>query len=189
MSFVDTIFLMKTLKALKKVFKININLVIAIIVALSSFILSVFLINFRFILGLISNSPVDYIDKIKILAVLIISINTSFTPLSAVSTIIISILFGINVAMIIYVYKNIVKTTKSGLLTSTGGFMSGILGIGCASCGAFLFGIVLSFTSVGWVLSLLPYKGAEIGFISVAIFIFAIFMLAKKIEDSKVCGV
>jgi len=93
------------------------------------------------------------------------------------------------VAMVVYIYKNRIKTTKGGVFTSIGGFISGMFGIGCASCGTFLIGPLLSLVGGGWIISLLPYNGAELGFISIAIFIFAIFVFAKRIEDPKVCQI
>jgi hypothetical protein len=180
---------MSVLKVLIKIFKKPVNLIFAIIVALFSFALSIILVNFRFIFEVIQNNSVDFLDKIIILSNLFTSINTSFTTLSAVNTTIISILFGINVVMIFYIHKNYPTTNKSGAFASAGGFISGIFGAGCASCGSFLLIPFLSLIGASWIVSFLPFGGAEVGFISIAIFIFAIFVFIKKIENPAVCKI
>ncbi len=176
-------------KALIVVFKRPVNLVLAIVVALLSFSLSILLVNYRFILEIIENSSISFIDKIKVLSNLLISINTSFTTLSALTTIIISILLGVSIAMVFYIYKRRVKTSKKGLFASIGGFVSGIFGVGCASCGALLITPILSLVGAGWLISILPFGGEEFGFVSIGIFIFAIFIFSKRIVSPVVCEI
>jgi len=177
---------MKVLRALKRVFRSRINWIVAIFIAILAFVLSVWFANFRFVWDLMLNSPVGFADKIEILISLVSSINTSFASLSSV---VIAVLLGINMAMVFYIYKNRVKTTRKGLFASIGGFVSGVFGMGCASCGTFLLGPLLSLVGASWVVSLLPYNGVEFGALSIAIFIFAIFIFAKRIEDPKVCRI
>ena len=119
---------------------------------------------------------------------LFMSIQTNFSVVSASYTIAISILFGVNVALIVY-YIRSRQDAKigSGTTLSAGGLISGIFGVGCASCGTFIIGSLLSIFGVSVLLSFLPFGGEEFGFIGVGLLIYSSYLILNRISKPSVC--
>ena len=74
-------------------------------------------------------------------------------------------------------------------LSSIGGLVSGIFGIGCAACGTFIFTSVLTLFGVGGILAYLPFGGEEFGFLGVGLLLYSLYTLTKKITDPLVCPI
>ena len=70
-----------------------------------------------------------------------------------------------------------------------GGLVSGVFGIGCAACGTFIFTSVLALFGVGGILAYLPFGGEEFGFLGVALLVYSVYSLTKKITDPLVCPI
>ena len=68
-----------------------------------------------------------------------------------------------------------------------GGLVSGIFGIGCASCGTFILTSVLALVGAGGIVSFLPLGGEEFGILGVVLIGYATYWTAKKIEEPLVC--
>ncbi len=159
-------------------------ILIAFIVALLSFIFAVLMPNLQLVWQVVSGS---YLIKEKILFVfsLLGAITTNFTFFSALYTIIISLLFGMNMAMIVYVIKQ--RTLKKGsLATSIAGGFSGVLGIGCAACGTLIINSLLPFVGASFI-ALLPWKGQEFGVVSVLLLLMSFCFIIRSISQPKVC--
>lgn len=75
---------------------------------------------------------------------------------------------------------------QSGLYSGLG-LIFAFLGIGCAACGTALLSVVLSFFGFSTMLSVLPYKGEEIGYIGILILCIATYVLAQKVTAPNVC--
>jgi hypothetical protein len=120
------------------------------------------------------------------------AITTNFTFISASYTIAIAVLFGVNVALLTY-YIQKMRNGLTGLsitgLTGLGGLVSGSLGIGCAACGTFIFTSVLTLFGAGGVLAYLPLGGEEFGLLGVALLLYSIYSLTKKITHPLVCPI
>jgi hypothetical protein len=115
---------------------------------------------------------------------------TNFTPLSAIYTIAMAILFGTYVAMVAYFLKHRIKEVgQSGIATGFLGFTSGVLGVGCAACGSFLLSSVLSLVGATGALAFLPLGGGEFGIIGAVLLAFAVYTTAKQIANPSVCPV
>jgi hypothetical protein len=174
--------------AFKKVFRNIQYLTIAFTIAASIFVLSLWLPNLKLIWQIIISSTASLTDKLAILLGLLGSIKTNFTVFSAFYTIAIAVLFGINVAMIVYYIKQRRKFNRqSGIVISTGGLASGILGISCASCGFFLLTSVLPLVGMGGLFAFLPLGGQEFGILGVVILCVSTFLTAKTIQTGFVC--
>jgi len=99
-----------------------------------------------------------------------------------------AILTGINVALLIIYMRRQTRLRLVGGSSAIGLFV-GLLGVGCASCGA---AILTTFLGVGFatsVLSFLPFHGTEFGIIAIILLSFSIYKTAKKIVSPEVCGV
>ncbi len=176
-------------QALQKVFRRPTYALLALITSMVVFVFATWLPNFR-LLGSVWGSNISFSDKLELPLNLIGSIATNFTPLSATYTIAIAILFGINVAMIVYFLKRRIADTKqAGVGTGFLGIASGVLGMGCAACGSFLLTSVLSLFGASWILSYLPLAGGEFGILGVILLAISLYLTARKIQNPAVCKI
>jgi len=175
--------------ALQKVFSQLRNTSIAVLVAVLVFTFSVWLPNFRVIGSVWSSSSATFINKISFLWALYGSIGTNFTVVSATYTILIAILFGVNISMLLYYIKVRKSNKKLGTTTSIGGLVSGIFGVGCASCGTFLLTSVLAVIGAGGLIAYLPFGGEEFGILGVILLGLSVYLTAKKIQDPLLCEI
>ncbi len=97
------------------------------------------------------------------------------------------ILGGINISLF-YTYIQVRGRVllKSGLYSGAGLFFA-FLGVGCAACGAAFLTTILSVFGFGALLTVLPYKGEEIGYLGLLILSIATYSLAKKVTAPNVC--
>lgn len=166
---------------------------IAVIVALFVFVLATWLPNLGLIWQIATSPSVSLLDKVDILASLVGSIATNFTVFSGLYTTAIAVLFGLNAAMVTYYVKQRTRLSRqTGQVTAAAGFgglASGFFGIGCAACGTFVLGPVLSFVGATGLVALLPFQGQEFGLLGIAMLGFSNFLVAKKIRESVVCPI
>jgi hypothetical protein len=175
-------------QALQQVFKNGRHIVSAFTISILVFIIATLLPNLILIKTVFSSSGILFSDKISLLVSLIGSIQTNFTVFSATYTILIAVLFGIYISMLIYFIKNRVRDiSQGGVATGTLGIISGMLGVGCAACGAFLLTSLLSTFGIAGIISYLPFDGGEFGIIGVVLLVVSIYLTAKKIMSPQVC--
>lgn len=179
-------------QALACVFKEWTYVLIAVVVALVVFVFATWLPNLGLIWQITVSPSVLLLDKAKILASLVGSIQTNFTVFSALYTIAIAMLFGVNAAMVTYFLKLRKRlsrqTGQASAAAGLGGFASGFFGIGCAACGTFVLGPIISFVGATGLIALLPFDGQEFGLFGVGMLGFSITLAAKKIREPLVCS-
>ncbi len=180
-------------QALTCVFKEWTYILIAVVVALVVFVFATWLPNLGLIWKITVSQSVPLLDKAKILASLVGSIQTNFTVFSALYTIAVAVLFGLNAAMVTYYVKLRKRlsrqTGQAGTAAGLGGLASGFFGIGCAACGTFVLAPILSFVGATGLIALLPFDGQEFGVFGVGMLGFSIYLAAKKIREPLVCPV
>ena len=180
-------------QALMCVFKEWTYILIAVVVALVVFVFATWLPNLGLIWKITVSPSVPLLDKARILASLVGSIQTNFTVFAALYTIAIAVLFGVNAAMVTYyvkLRKRVSRQTgQASVAAGLGGLASGFFGIGCAACGTFVLGPILSLVGATGLIALLPFDGQEFGVFGVTILGFSIFLVAKKIREPLVCPV
>ena len=177
------------IQTLQKVFRKPVYVILALVISASMFVLAVWLPNIRLVAGIVSSSDISFVSKIKLPLSLLGSISTNFTLLSASYTIIISILFGMYIAMIIYFLRRKIKNIRqSGVATGFLGITSGVLGVGCAACGSFLL-TSLTLVGAGGVLTFLPLGGSEFGILGAILLALAVYTTSKQIENPLVCKI
>lgn len=116
---------------------------------------------------------------------------TNFTLVSAVSTFLIAVLFGVNIALLVY-YIRRRQNQSPKLTTGSAGFfgvVSGFFGIGCAACGSVIVSAVFGSALGGAMLALLPLHGAEFGVLGVILLLLSVRQLSRRINDPAVCPV
>lgn len=96
------------------------------------------------------------------------------------SSIMISILGGLSIAMLVYKMKNVNQSAGGGLL-SFGGLFGGALSSTCSACSATLISIL----GVAGGLSAFPFKGLELSTVSIAVLMVSIYFTAKNLDGEK----
>lgn len=178
------------IQALRKVFRKPIYVPLALITSAVVFAFAVWLPNIPLIVKVMGHSGIPLTQKLNLPISLLGSIVTNFTLLSASYTIAIAVLFGMNVAMIVYFLRRKIDDVKqTGMATGLFGITSGVIGIGCAACGSFLLTSVLSLFGASWILSYLPLGGSEFGILGVILLAVALQATAKQIENPLVCKI
>ena len=76
---------------------------------------------------------------------------------------------------------------KKTVAVGVGGFISGLFGVGCASCGAFLLTAILSSFGAMGLLVYLPLRGGELGVLGVILLIISLALISKKITEPLMC--
>jgi len=176
--------------AFKKVFSNTRYLIIASVVAFAVFALATWLPNLGLIATVVTSPTASISDKFNVLIGLLASIQTNFTLFSASYTVGIAILFGINIAMVVYYMRRRTEAIQGkGVITSFGGLMSGLFGIGCAACGTLVLAPLLSLVGAGGLVALLPFGGQEFGIAGIGLLGFSVFLTSKKIQDPLICKV
>ncbi len=167
-------------------------LALASVIAAIVLTFAVWLPNLKLIAIVLTSNTSTVSEKLSFVLSLYGSIQTNFSAVSASYTILIAILFGINIALLTYYIKRSrggVRSIKGTGAAGIGGLVAGIFGIGCAACGTFIFTSVLALFGVGGILAYLPFGGEEFGFLGVGLLLYSIYVLTKKISDPLVCQI
>jgi len=109
----------------------------------------------------------------------------TMTLLSAILLITIACLLGIVISLIVYKIKSIKGSAMQGGKITTVGAILGVAAPGCASCGLG----VLSVFGLTSSLAVLPFKGAEIGIISIVLLMIAGASVATRIAEGESCKI
>ncbi|MDH5442125.1 MAG: hypothetical protein OEX08_00765 [Candidatus Nomurabacteria bacterium] len=158
-----------------------------ILTAVFVFVFSLAISNFSALRSLLSSGVFRGFEKIKLFITFMVP-SGNVTTLNYILTIIISILLGVQIAILVnYIKKR--RTSSTALAGSThgvAGFTSGILGMGCAACGSVVITSIFG-TTGGILLSSLPLHGAEFLLLSIVIIAISTIWLIKKNNQPLVC--
>ena len=178
------------LEAFRKVFSRPSYVLLSLVTSVAVFAFAVWLPNTALIVRIMAHPGISLSRKIGLPLSLLGSIATNFTPLSAVYTIAIAVLFGINAAMLAYFLKHrIAEVQQGGVATGFFGIASGVIGMGCAACGSFLLTSILSLFGASGILAFLPLEGGEFGLLGVALLGASLVMTARQIQNPAVCKI
>jgi len=181
-------FIQTILRAGQKVFSAPSYAIIAVALSVAAFFFAVWLPNIGLVTDVFTHSSAPLGDKLRLAVTLLDGIRTNFSFLSATYTILIALLFGMNIAMIAYYLKQRIRTSeRGGFFAGIGGMASGVLGVGCAACGSFILTTTLSFIGASGALALLPLKGGEFGILSVILLGASVYLISRKITDPLIC--
>lgn len=114
--------------------------------------------------------------------------HTNFTLTSQVTTIAVSLLFGIHVSMVTYYFIHRISSQRSAGI-GTLGIISGIFGIGCAACGSVVLSSIIGVGAATGFLGRLPFHGIEFTALGIIFLVVAISIVSKKITDPQVCPI
>ena len=180
-------------QALAQVFSKGWAVLLAATTALVTFVLTTWLGNLGLVWQIATSHWLPLVDKATILLALIGSIATNFTVFAASCGIIIAVLFGMNVAMMTYVFRQrwslAMQAQPAVSGAGLGGLASGLFGIGCAACGSFVLSPAVAFFGIGTVVALLPFGGEEFGALGVGLLSLSLIISAKRIGQPILCQV
>lgn len=118
--------------------------------------------------------------SVSLLLNLIIGVHSTMSPLSYFFLIIISLLSGIVFSLSLFLLqRQIMYSAGIGL----SGIITSILTPACSSCALGLAGIL----GISGVLSLLPFKGLELGVLGIGLLLVSLVYLSGKITTNLVC--
>ena len=133
--------------------------------------------------GIIPDVSIALSGKIRIILAVLYGALTEIT-ISSLLTAIISILFGISVAGLVYYFRLYKATAVSAMSAlSTGGAISWLVALGCASCGSLVVGFLSSFFSASSVLIFISYQSTLFGLLSVTMLLVSMYLLNKKLSQ------
>ena len=176
------------LLGLNQVFRHVKYIILAVLVAVATFTVAVLLPNTKLVFQVVPDATIAIGAKLQLLFSLFGSIQTNFTAVSATYTIVIAILFGMNIALFVY-YIRSRRSDAYGTSTAAGigGVVSGMFGIGCAACGTFILTWTLGLIGATGLISFLPLGGEEFGILGVFLLAFSVYMVARKVTESSIC--
>lgn len=157
---------------------------LSLVIAISfiTLIFSIWIPNLGLLGEVITSSDFSLFGKINFLWNSLGAFTTNFTPGTAIITMIVSLLFGSNVAVTVYYFKKRIALQKTSGV-SVAGMLAGLIGIGCASCGSVILATFLGVGSATVVTGLLPFGGQEFAILGILLLLGAIYITAKKIAD------
>lgn len=183
-------YIRSTVTAWREVFTHPAYIGMALLISLLGFVAELWLPNVS-LLGAVFTAPEATLAiKVQLLWSLIGGIFTNFNAVAAFSALAVPLLFGIDIAMIVYfLRRRRAQLPRGELAASLGGAASGVIAAGCAACGSFLLVTILSFLGATGALALLPLHGGELGLLSIALLLFSIALIARKIVAPVVCEI
>ncbi|OGB00801.1 MAG: hypothetical protein A3E79_00055 [Burkholderiales bacterium RIFCSPHIGHO2_12_FULL_61_11] len=175
--------------AFGQVFADHSYIALASMLALLAFLLAVWFPNLGLLAQVFSGSNAPFKATVGMALSLLGGIGTNFSLLSASYTIAIAILFGITIAMIVYLVKQR-RTAAAGqsIAIASGAVVSGVIGIGCAACGSLVLGVILPSLGAVGALAALPLNGEEFGILSVALLFVSLLLISNNIAEPITCG-
>src|SRR3989338_7478359 len=163
-------------------------IVLALAVAFLLLLLAIWLPNISFLKHVVVSESYSFANKVSIFWSYFGFWGTNFTPLTRAFILIVAILSGSNVALLVYYLKHRIKLERSAGIGILGVF-TGLLGIGCASCGSVLLASFIGLSAAAAFTGFLPLMGIEFSIIGVLILLISIYLVAKKIQNPLVCKI
>lgn len=143
--------------------------------------------NFSLIKAVFSSDNFGLTQKVFSVPAILYSEIFDFGAIKVISSLSLAMIFGINISFIIYyfkIYKASLVSVASAI--SAGAFFSGIIGLGCVSCGSLAIALLSSFFSISGLLVLLPFNGLEFTILSFVLILISTAIISKKISEARI---
>lgn len=175
-------------RSLKEVFRRPGYVGLAVFVAIFIALLAILLPNISFLRHIADSNVFSAGRKAYIFWTFLGSFKTNLTIFGQITTISVAILTGINVAMFVfYLRKRVIMQKAAG--TSVLGIISGLVGVGCASCGSVLLSSIFGIGATSSFVGLFPLKGAEFGILGIILLLVSNYLIARKLQDPFTCKI
>ena len=162
---------------------------ISLAVSFTAFAFVIWIPNIALISSVFENTNVSWGEKIAFLWLLLGSIATNFTFISAFSTVLIALLFGIQIALTVHLLRErSLSVAGKGAAASAAGVGMGLLGIGCSACGSLILTAILPAIGASGTLAFLPLGGGEFGLLGVIIIALSVFFTIRYVARPAICN-
>lgn len=175
------------LQAIKDVLGRPMYGLLTVAVFLSVMLFAIWLPNLSFMADIVTSSSLAPGQKISILGSSLGAIQTNFTFLSRALTVVIALLFAVQISVITYYLKRRIHLQKAAGISGVG-MVSGLLGVGCAACGSVILSALFGATATAGFIGVLPLRGQEFGLLSIGILGLSLFLTTRKIQEPLVCA-
>lgn len=157
-------------------------LILAVVSAIMMLSVIIWSLNFQLVGYIITNPDMTILQKLRFFSYGYESLFTSFDNFLSVSIISLSILFGINLAVLVYSLR---LKTASARATGTSGMAAtlGILSSGCAACGTSLLGPLLA-TFGATSLTAVHNIGAAFSLLGSALLLYSIYKITLQTQTT-----
>ena len=175
------------IEGLTAVFRRPTYVLMALAVSFLVFLAAVWMSNWELLRIVLFSDSFPLKSKLMIVLTSMGGIMTNFTPAARTVTLLVAVLFGVNVAMVIHYFRHcfvIDRSSGAGAI----GVVFGMLGIGCSSCGSVALSAVFGTAFTAGVAGFLPLGGLEFGIFGIFMLILSIYLTAKKISRPDMCG-
>jgi hypothetical protein len=124
-------------------------------------------------------------NRVTVLLAMYPFLGTSFTLSTALLITVISLLIGIDVALITFHFREQGISSRTGTSGTVGtvGALLGALGAGCVVCGTSLLTGLLSLIGVSGGILILPFEGLEFAIVAVVFVVLSIFWVSKGMDS------
>jgi hypothetical protein len=149
------------------------------------------LTNRSLLLTVLASEAIGVAQKLAFIVSLYGTIVTNFTLLSASYLVLVSILFGVNIALLVF-YIRRRRTTQGDTrmkVANIGGLISAVFGLGCMACGSVVLSALIGVTGATAVIASMPFHGFEFGVIGVVLLLISIRYMLKRVGDPLTCTV
>lgn len=154
-----------------------------IIIAAAYLLFTTYLRNLALVNStLIDGTALSY--KMRLFTALLEGLATTMTTLGLFTMIVTGLLIGVNLTLVAQ-KAMVLKRTGRVHFVAGGSSLLGIVGGGCASCGL----PVISLLGLSGSILYLPFKGAELPYVSIVLLLFSLFFLLKTDKKAQVCKI
>lgn len=175
-------------RALYAVFLSPMYITIALAAAAAVLAFSIWLPNLGLIWSTVISESMSFSAKLSFLWNSLGALGTNFSTLSATLTVLVSILLGLNIALMVsYFRKRLAFQKASGV--GIAGMLAGLLGVGCASCGSIVLSAFIGVGATAAFTATLPLAGQEFSLLAIAILSGTLYVTAKKSTEPLTCSV
>ncbi|MFC7154127.1 hypothetical protein ACFQPA_01480 [Halomarina halobia] len=137
--------------------------------------------------GFLAGGALPLGDRLAILLSLYPFVGTEFGPVAGGLLVGVSLLFGANVATLVYHLREHDLSAREGGASAVG-LILGTLGAGCAACGTAILAGVLSLFGLPAALTFLPLEGLEFALLALVALALSTYWLADGMRGGEVNG-
>lgn len=158
-------------------------------VVTSALALTVFAVsqNFPIFRNLVVGGSLPLENRVRILLELYPFVGGNFPPGGAAALVLVAVLTGVNVAMVVYHFREHRVELREG----GGSFVAvvlGTIGAGCAACGSAVLVSILSLVGVTGGVTVLPFDGAVFLVLAAVVIVLSIHWLARGMRGGEING-
>lgn len=152
---------------------------LSLAIAFAAWSVLLWLFNVNLLFYLLGNSSISWADKISTISS-VYSSSFSFSSDLSSTTLLVSLLLGINIAALVWVIR---RRGSSGVNKSSsyGAFVAAAIGSGCAACGTSLVTPLLSALGATSTVALSSFIGTSLNLLSLGLLLFSIYSVGQQV--------